>query len=106
MMTGDPQHSVNKLRDLAANLNITGNSNEQAFLLAVLDTLDIFAETIRKNIDAMGIYDEQVSAGALFSKCPSCGETISLDLSTLYAGQSMLCTNCHEEIAVITSSTL
>ena len=100
-MTRDLLGNIGTLREMASDLDITGNTREQALLLAIIDTLGELAETI--SYDSDPIY-EQPSVGALFSKCPNCGETISLDLSTIDEIESFVCTCCHEEIAVATSS--
>ena len=100
-MARDMLGNIGTLKEMASDLDITGNTREQALLLAIIDTLGEFAEIIRFDMDPTY---EQISVGALFSKCPNCGETISLDLSTIDETESLVCACCHEEIAVATSS--
>ena len=98
-MARDLLGNIGTLREMASDLDITGNTSEQALLLAIIDTLDELAETIGYGMDPTF---EQPSVGALFTKCPACGETISLDISTIDEIESLVCTYCHEEIAVAT----
>jgi len=98
-MTRDLLGNIGTLKEMASDLGIAGNTSEQVLMLAIIDTLGEFAETI--SYDSESMY-EQPSVGALFSKCPSCSETISLDLSTIDEIDSLVCTYCHEEIAVAT----
>ena len=100
-MTGNPRGSVCKLRELAGSLHINGDTGEQSLLLAIIDTLEEFAEAIDANPESADFFCEQ-DTGVLISECPSCGEEIHLDFSKLQNGEPMVCDNCHEVIGVIT----
>ena len=104
MMTDDLRGSVHNLRKLAKELNITGNTNEQALLIAVIDTLDKFSDAIRRGADEAELFDGQPNAGILLSKCPNCGKEINLDLSDLQNGEPIVCINCNEAIGILTGN--
>ena len=104
MMTGDPHDGVSKLKNMALNLGITGKTNEQTLLLAIIDALDELAKAINDSPIAAEPFNEQSYDEAIYSRCPNCGESIHIDLSNLNYDEPIVCSNCHEVIGVISDS--
>ena len=98
MMMGSLRERVGKLKELAGSLHIHGDTNEQSLLLAIIDTLDDFAEVIEKKSELIG---RQLGLSVLVSQCPNCGESIQIDASSLRGDEPVVCENCHEIIGVI-----
>jgi len=94
--------SVDGLRRMAASLRITGETGEQTLLLAIINTLSDFTEAMDPKAEPADIPGKQHNI--LTSQCPTCGETISLDVSNLHGGEPIECNNCHEIIGVISGS--
>ena len=90
-MADNLSNSISKLRCLAGSLHITGDTNEQTLILAIIDVLDEFAEVI----------GSESKADVLSSQCPNCGKTISLDVTNLRGGEPMVCDSCHEIIGIL-----
>ncbi|MDR1560558.1 MAG: hypothetical protein LBS84_12875 [Clostridiales bacterium] len=103
-MAGNPRGSVRKLRELALTLEITGDTNEQTLLLAIIDVLDELVDALAESNEFPELFDGQEETGILISKCPNCGEPISLDLSNPQSSEPVVCASCHEVIGVITAS--
>jgi len=89
------------LRDLAAGLRITGETGEQALLLAMIDVLDDLARAIEGAEARSQSIHGQPDDGVLTSHCPNCGNVIKLDIGDIHGGGSAVCDKCHEIIGVI-----
>ena len=104
MITGDLSGSVRKLRDLSSSLNIKGQTKEQVLMLAIIDTIEELAEAIIPGNCTGEFLNEQSVAEALLSKCPTCGDEIHLNVSSLQSDEPMVCASCHEVIGILSGS--
>jgi hypothetical protein len=82
--------TVNELKQLALELNISGQTNEQRMMLAIINAFDTFSKTLS---DIQSSDREE-----LLSICPTCGEAIRMSISE----ENPTCPYCHEDIAVVT----
>lgn len=89
---------VGYLKGLCEGMGIDKESKESKIILAVIDTLEDFAEAIAR-LEGSAAYDRKPEPGGSFL-CPNCSEFIDIEESALDAEEHVICPKCFEPILI------